>query len=607
MEEYIRSLYRKTILFLLIIVYLLPATLIAENTVKFTGDYFIFSDKDNYIYGSGNIIIKYESIIINGKYLYLDVNKSEGVLLGKIFLNKNNEEFQFDAFFFKIYPFGYYTEIYGDTLKSTQFSDKENKKIKIKKINLKDLKSGALYYEFKEFSIGKKKKIRAKNVIPYIMGFPSLPFKNFTIKRGDIPEKTMIYPDSINYSGIYGLTLNLLLRIRKNNIRGDNSIKLFEKGIFGLGEPSRGFLLSGKNDFFIKKNKLFNLSLLANSDVNSFNIVFEHNKTTKNFTYYLSQTISGRKDTDTVYNFKTGMVYMGLKFIQPKFNFSHNLKKDYSYGLSTPVNLFKKLSISFGINKKVFKESFVSNTLDFSSSIAFSGDFFDISSNFNTTKNYIDASLKQNFSLNLNFNTVFFLQKTIGLRLSSFYMFSKIPVGENISEKISPGFNLIIDSTGICLPLGLKIIPSFSVNQIWDNQSENYTDFNPIISIRKIFGNLSVSIDYSAISHYETDDFWVEGYNSTNLKYNIDFKNKNFDLGLKFLTGNNMKLESILFNGKIFFSKSIILSSFLIYYYNEKRLQTMEIFLEKNFRNVFKIQGGYSLALKRFFLKVLTL
>jgi hypothetical protein len=606
MDKYIKYLYRKPIYFILVVFYLFAVEISAENNIRFTGEYFIFSDQDNYIYGSGNITMKRNNTNITGKYLYLDIDKSEGVLLGNIIINKNKTELRTDAFFFKIHPFKYYTEKYEDTLHISSIL-KKDEKIKIKKINLKDLKSGALYYEFNEFIIGKKRKIKAKNVIPYIMGFPSLPFKRFTIKRGDIPEKTMLYPESINYSGIYGLTLNTLLRIRSKVFRGDNKIKLFEKGIFGLGEPSRGFILSGKNNFYLKKKKLFELSLIANSDVSSFNIIFEHKRTGKNFTYEISQTISGRKDTDIVYNFKSGIIYKGLKFIRPNLVFTHNLKNNYSYDITSPFNLFKRLSINLGIKKNVFKDNFISNTLDFSSSAIFSGNFFKISSNFNSTKNFIETSLKKNFSLNLNFDTVYFLQKNIGLTFSTFYMFSKFPSGENISEKISPGINIMFDSKGFALPLGFSLNPVFVINQIWDNQSENYTDFNPFISLRKKLGSFLFSIDYSAISHYESDGFWVEGYNTTNIKFNIDLKNKNYDLNLKFLTGNDMKLESILFNGKIYFSKSIIFSSFLIYYYNEKKMQTTEIFIEKNFRNVFKIQGGYSLALKKFFIKVLTL
>ena len=196
----------------------------------------------------------------------------------------------------------------------------------------------------------------------------------------------------------------------------------------------------------------------------------------------------------------------------------------------------------------------------------------------------------------------------MSVNLSTFYMFSEIPIGDQMSEKVSPGFTLNISSSGVDLPFGLSILPILSINQIWDNQTENYTDLNTAVSLQREFGFLRLSMDYSVVSHYETDNFWVEGYNTTNLKFNIDLINDSkYNIGMKFLTSNELKLESILFTGKMFFPGKIMLSSFLIYYYKEKRLQTMEIFLEKNFRNVFKIQGGYSLALKKFFIKVLTL
>ena len=606
---YISKVIRIQLMFLLIVmINLLPLTLSAGKYFNFSGDYFIFSDDDNYLYGSGNISLKYENLIIKGESLYFDIKKMEAVLLGNIEITKDNKTEKFDSFFFKGPPLEYYTELYKDKITSSFKAGKKNKKLIIKKIKLEDLKKGALYYEFKEFHIGNKRKIKAKKVIPYIMGFPSLPFKKFTIKRGNIPEKTMIYPESLNYSGIYGLTMSVLLRARGSFLKGDNTFKFFEKGLFNLGEPKRGVLFSGKNELLINKKKILNLTLLANSDDMTFNMVFEHRKSYKSYKYFISQTISGRKDKEVFYDFKTGFTLSMFRLIVPSINFSHNLKKSYSYGISTPLNLFKKLSINLGLNRKTFKDTFISDTMDFSSSIAFTGNFYNISSSYNISKNFIEASLKKNFSFNFNFNTLSFLNKNIGFDLSTFYMFSEIPIGEQVTEKISPGFTLNVRSSGISLPLGFSALPILSINQIWDNQIENYTDFNTAISLQKGFGNLKMSVDYGIISHYETDSFWVEGYNTKNLKFNINLiKASKYDIGLKFLTGNDLLLESVLFTGKVFFPKKITLSSFLIYYYKDKRLQTMEVFIEKNFRNVFKIQGGYSLALKKFFIKVLTL
>ncbi len=608
MDKSIKYHYLKVIFFLFIILNIFTITLFGEKYLNFSADYFIFSDEDNYLYGNGNIKLKYNNDLIKGQVLFFDIKKMEGVLLGNVEIIKENRTERVDGFFFKGLPLEYYTESYNNKIDRSIKSGEIEKRIHVKKKKLEDLKKGALYYEFREFRIGNKRKIKAKKVIPYIMGFPSLPFKNFTIKRGNIPDKTMIYPESINYSGIYGLSLSLLFRVRSSFVKGENTFKFFEKGLFNLGKPRRGLILSGKNELFIKKKKLLDFSLLANSDDKSFNMIFGHKKTGKYFKYFFSQTISGRKETDVFYDFKTGFTLNRFKFVTPAIQFTHNLKNNYSYRISTAVNLVKKVSINLGLNRKIFKDSFISDTLDFSSSVSFSGPFFRISSNYNITRNIIEASLKKNFSFNFSFNTLHFLSKNIKFDLSTFYMFSEIPIGDNISEKISPGFTLNIQSGGIELPLGFRILPVLSINQIWDNQIENYTDFNTAISLQKVFGQMKLSMDYSVVSHYETDAFWVEGYNTTNLKFNIDLiKDNKYNLGFKFLTGNDLKLESILFSGKMFFPAKITLSSFLIYYYKEKRLQSMEIFLEKNFRNVFKIQGGYSLALKKIFIKVLTL
>ncbi len=88
---YISKVIRIQLMFLLIVmINLLPLTLSAGKYFNFSGDYFIFSDDDNYLYGSGNISLKYENLIIKGESLYFDIKKMEAVLLGNIeVINEN--------------------------------------------------------------------------------------------------------------------------------------------------------------------------------------------------------------------------------------------------------------------------------------------------------------------------------------------------------------------------------------------------------------------------------------------------------------------------------------------------------------------------------------
>jgi hypothetical protein len=74
---------------------------------------------------------------------------------------------------------------------------------------------------------------------------------------------------------------------------------------------------------------------------------------------------------------------------------------------------------------------------------------------------------------------------------------------------------------------------------------------------------------------------------------------------LKFYFNDDLALENISLTNRVNFPFDITLSSFFLFYKQENKFQSIEIFIEKKIRNKIKIQGGYSLALKRFFLKFL--
>jgi hypothetical protein len=126
--------------------------------------------------------------------------------------------------------------------------------------------------------------------------------------------------------------------------------------------------------------------------------------------------------------------------------------------------------------------------------------------------------------------------------------------------------------------------------------------------LKNKIGRLELSLDYSLVSRYRSEGFWVEGYNVKSLNLSMNLKKESrYSLGLRLYYNNDLALENITFSGEIYFPANIKLSSFLLYYWNQDKFQSVEVFVEKKFSNIFKLQCGYSLALKKFFVKFFTL
>jgi len=585
----------------------------AEETLRFKGDYFLYSDDLDYIYGGGNIILKGDGLEVRGNVVYMDVKQLSGVIYGDVRVIKtakgeDKEEKKWDAIFFKGISPQWLTASYGDEIITKGDNKLKSLFINFEKKAPEKLKNSSLYFEFREFRINKNKKIKAKTVIPYMMGLPTVPMKRFTIKRGDWAEKSMAAFNSINYTGVYGLSLSFFLRLREKFIKGDYDIKLYERDLFKLGTPKRGAFLSGKSGFLAKKKEFLGISTLLNTGDKSYNLRFTHGKDSKYFRYSLSQDISGREKQPTFLEFRSDFAVKVLKYITPGVLFTHNLKQSYSYRFYTPLNLWKKLRLNVSWQRKILKDNYRSDTSDFSTSLSFNASLFSLSSNYNFSKNLLEASIRKNFSVNMRLKPLLFLNKNIAVNISSFYMFSSLPSGGGETRaRISPGVNIAVNSAGAAMPLGFTLIPTFTFNHLWDNREESFTDFNYSLSLGKEIGIFRASMDYTLASRYRAENFWLEGTNRQNLNLNFEFKNKkDYSFLLRFYHNNNLALENISFTGKLNLPFDLSFSSFLLFYKRENKFQTLEVFIEKSFKKRIKIQGGYSLALKRFFVKFLT-
>ena len=603
---------------------LITSPLAAKQHLRFKALYFMFSDDHNYIYGSGNIDFKNtgstdttnknRNLGITADALYMDAEKLTAIFYGNIKITgetKGKTETKWDAVFIKAFPLRYIKIKFGDTMKTEGDKNLERDFLRFAKKAPDILKKASLYYEFREFRIDKNKKVKARFVVPYMMGLPTVPLKRFTVNRGEWAEKTMLSFNNLNYSGIDGLSLSFFFRAREKAVTGDFDIKLYERKFFGLEGPKRGILFSGTGRLFPnKKNRdLLRVSTLFNSGEESYNLRFLHKIDTKYFRYSLGQTISGRKDLPTFTEFRSDFTVKQLKYIEPRFDFSHNLKKSYSYKLSTPVRLLKRLNLNLGWERKIIKDNYESDTSDLTSSMSFNHSLFLLSSNFNYSRNLLEATVRKNFSVNLKLKPLWFLERNVAIDVSSFYLFSSLPFGDQTLSRISPGVTLGLRSFGALLPFGFKLVPGFALNHLWDNREENFTDFNSTLALQKDIGNFGASLEYALTSRYRSENFWVEGNNRQNLHLNFYFKdhlNDNYSFLLRFYHNNDLVMENISLTGRLKLPYDFHFSSFVLYYNEERKFRTLEIFIEKSFKRTLKIQGGYSLALKRFFIKFLT-
>lgn len=595
----------------LLIIIMASPFLEAEETLRVKGDYLLFSDDHTYLFGSGKITLSHGKQHITGDLVYIDVMQLTGIVYGDVTVKTGGGKEageKYDAVFFKGIPPQWLKLRFRDEIITDGPTGLWNSFLIFQKKQPEELKNAAVYFEFREGRINKNKKIKARLVVPYMMGVPTVPLKKFTIHRGNWADKTLVAFKNVNYTDLDGLSMQFYLRMREKFATGDYRVKLYERDFFGLDAPKRGVIFSGSGSLLVNKNKFLNLNALLNSGDESFNLTLGHKKDFKFLSYSLTQKISGRQKRPTFFELSGSLTLKPVKYLTPTFSFSHDWKKSITYGVAVPVNLWKKMNLRFNWRRRLIKDTYRSDTSDFSTALGFNLPLFNISSNYNYSKNLVEASVRKNFSVNLKLNPLKFLEDNISIDLSTFYMFSAIPYGDGEQTRTTPGVNASIQSIGLQMPLGFELVPTFTFNHLWDNRDENFTDFNYSLALRQRFGDFSGSFAYSLASRYRAGDFWVEGSSTQNMNFDFEYNHRDeYRLLTRFYFNDKLALENVSFTGNIKLPLNFRLSSFVLYYTVEEKFRTLEVFVERVFKNRVKIQGGYSLALKRFFIKFLTL
>lgn len=596
--------------------------LAADEKLRFKGDYFIYSDDFNYIYGGGNIVMTGHGMELKGDALYMEIGTTSGILYGNVTVKqlkkpkkkaktKQPAPGTYNAVYFKGIPTSWLTVSYGEKVKTEGASYLAPYYIHFAKHSPAKLeKESSLYFEFREFWINNNRRIKARYVIPYAMGVATMPLRSFTVRRGAWAEKTLVAFQNFNYSAVNGLAVKFYLRTRESFFKGDHKVYLSERSIFGLDGAKRGIRFSGGGNIMVKKKKFMAITNMWNSVEQTYNVRLSHVKDSKLFRYSISQDISGRKDLATFFQLRTDLTYKGIKFIKPRVDLSHDWKKSFAYKFSTPLNLWKKLSLNFSWGRRIIRDTYRSDTTDFATSMGFNGKLFNLSSNYNYTTNLVEDTVRQNFSANVGLKPIYFLHENVHFDISTFCNFSSIPSGDETLTRFSPGLNIAVRSAGARLPLGFKLVPGFTFNHLWDSdkQKQTFSDFNYSLSLQKEIGPFLGSIDYNLASRYRARGFWLEGNNRRSMNVSLNYKHRDIhSILMRFYFNNAMALETISLTGQITLPWDLRFSSFVLYYYREDQFRTTEIFLEKTFRKRIKIQGGYSLALKRFFIKFITM
>lgn len=578
--------------------------LLRGQSIQVSGRYFIYCDHLKMIFGSGEIVLKSGEVTLQGSVLYYDVSTLKGVLYGGPEADlREPTPHHGDVVYFQGIPPRFHSESFRERVIS---HGDELQRFQLRKPTLEEFKDYALFFEFRGFSVDPRGRIRAETVIPYIMGMPSVPMRHFSVNRGSLENRSLFYLEDLHYTRSEGLALDSRLLLHTRPLRGDFSLKAYERRLFRLPGTPRGLLYSGRMSLYPGKTDLLSVRVGGDTGERSFNLALNRSQRKGWFEYELNQQFSGRHGAGLFTELSARVTLHASKQLRPRFDLRYNWKKSISYSIDIPLEVKEKVRFNLGMERRIFREGFHSDQMDLHANFGFQSHWFSMDSEFRWNRDMLDRINRKNFSIHLPFNPFFLLEKNISIAFTPYYLFNSFPTTGGVETSASPGIRILVQGRGLLLPFGFELRPNLAANHIWEGLEEDVTDFQSHLAIVRKLGGFELALEYNLSSRFLSREFWVEGTNTRNLSVSGGFSRADeIDLRLRLIMDNDLKPETLTWNGRVKLPWDLRLSSFMIFYVRGNRFQTLEVFVEKMFKHKLRIQGGYSLALKKFFIKLL--
>jgi len=547
-EESINSVIRKKFIFSFLLFFFIPILLQAKLNVimEIEGDYLAYSHDLNYLYGEGNLNIRFYQLKFSGDRIMIDFNSNTLRIFGEIKLESidsspddsskqySGDQFTLDLKAKKGELVSYQEEMEKSYLDS-ELNEVESFSLSsgpLKEVSLNKIQGSFLYYTFKRMELLENFKIVAYGVLCYIEGLESLYLKKFSLKKGTIYVNPGARINRIWYTSTQGIVGEAELYLfQSERTYSRTNFNYEERSV--LKEhlpPERIFRFQSENKAILSKNST--LGLNANYDSFSnwtaslyFNQQFM-NSGSMNIDISHLHPIGGfrpetwvRVDTSfsfpEVGNFGSSLGYEAKGQLLSSVSFSKDFLKRFNLGLDASYNTAKESEV-------------ISRTKIFSgnASLSYRHGYFNILSNFSLNSDLISHSSLSIPQLTLNLSGVSFYHNLLHFGITNnFYYYISSNQAAGKTREYSDNLIFELSSNLTTLPFIGNLNLSLRAEELFRQGRDSYLSTGFLVNLRKEMLKESIyfNIIYAYNTHRKNRKWFIEGTYFQNLLTYLDF------------------------------------------------------------------------------------
>ncbi len=579
----------------------LSSLVLGGNQLEIKASYILYSQDHKYIYACGGVEAKVEGRRIRADYFYYSIRAKEGQATGAVEFNGK----KYDILVFKLSKkfkwmginFGKKIEKTGDRLSLPTLKSPD------------ELRKAAVFFEAHRITVGKYGKVKGWDVQPYVLGAPSIPLSSFVLDPGSPPPKTNLRLGTLRFTREDGAMVGLVLDLKEKIYRGRYETRYFERELFKLSGEPRGIIFSGYGSLGRKgRTPWMENSLFYTTEGKYLDFSLYSRREGKLFLFVMQNRVSSRQSEKPYYWLSSSLRFKKYRWFQPEISLGWDYKSSYQVSLATYINPHPSLHMDLSWMKNQQVTSYTTTSTSTSSfHVSYNPSIFNFSASALLSKDLLEKTKRKDISLNLNFRPLSLLQESLWAGFQFFFMFSSFPYGKDYYEKLSPGMRVSLTSSGYSLPLGLIFLPTLDINQTWERGKTSWTEFNYFLSFQKEMGNFILALEINGNSRYKLQQLWVEGTSNVFINGRVRWRTAHSSASAVFYFDRSMSLERINIRGDISLFWELSFRFFSLYNQRLRKITIFEGYIEKNLRGAIKVQLGYSLSHKKYFVRVIPL
>jgi len=543
----INSAIRKKLVFSFLLFFTIPLASLAKLDVimEVEGDYLAYSYDHNYLYGQGNLKIRYYQLKVTGERIKVDFDSNTLSILGSVKLesidfspNDSPEQYSGDQFTLDLKAKKGELVSYQEEIKKN-YLDSELNEVEsfslasgpLKEVSLDKIQASFLYYTFLRMELLENFKVIGYGVLCYVEGLKSVYLRKFSLKKGTI----YVNP---------GARLNRIWYTSTQGIIGEAELYLFQsdrtysRTHFNYEErsvlkehlpPDRIFRFQSENKVIFSQNSTLGLNASYDSfsnwtasvyfnqqlkDWGSMKVDVSHLHPIGGFHPETWVRVNSSFSFPGVGNIASSVGYEAEGQLLSAVSFSKDFLNRFNFGVNASYNTANESEVLS--RTKVFSGN---------ASLSYRHGYLNVLTNFSLNSNLITHSSLSIPQVSLNLSGISFYHDLlkVGITNNFYYYLTTNPTAGNTRDYSN---NIIFElSSGLTtLPLIDNLNLSFRAEELFRQGREGYLSSGFLVNLRKEILEESIYFNmiYAYNTHRKNKNWFIEGTYYQNLLAYLD-------------------------------------------------------------------------------------